>query len=180
VLYCFGFESMAVAVSDLYFLDAAAPEDQRGAERGVRLELRSLEAEELLGSVYSAQPLRLGRPIWRVDLLESVAGAPGSFDRTHHHPRFAGWEPQARVFDRELSADPIAWVGRRLLDVDGILVDAGLERAAQQEAAELRAAVPEILDVLRRLLARVHSGELALPPAGPPPTTVTTTRVGWL
>jgi len=177
MLYCFGFESVAVLVSDLYFFDAAAAGDQHGAERGVLLELRSLEGEELVGSVYSAQPLRVGRPIWRVDLLESLAGPPGSFDRTHHHPRFAGWEPQDRVFDAQLSAEPIEWVGRRLVDLDGIFEQAGLEPAAAGDAVELRAAVPEILDSVRRLLALVHAGELASPPAKPP---TATTRIGWL
>lgn len=177
MLYCFGFDSVAVVVSDLYFFDAAAPKDQQGAERGVRLEVRALESEELPGSVYSARPIRLHRPIWRVDLLESVAGRAGSFDRTHHHPRFAGWEPQGRVFDRELSSDPIEWVGGRLADLDGILEDAGFEVASPQEAAALRATVPEILDAVRRVLRRVHDGELAQAPDRQP---TATTRIGWL
>lgn len=177
MLYCFGFESVAVVVSDLYFLDAAAPDDQRGAEHGVRLELRALERQEPEGSVYSAQPIRIGRPIWRVDLLETVAGRPGSFDRTHHHPRFAGWEPQGRVFDRELSAEPVGWIRRRLMDLDGILEEAGLESAAPAEASELRTAVPQILVTVRTLLGRVRSGELASPPVHPP---TATTRLGWL
>jgi hypothetical protein len=179
VLYCFGFESVAVVMSDLYFFDAAAPENQRGAERGVRLELRTLEREELLGSVYSAQPIGIRRPIWRVDLLESVDGPAGSFDRTHYHPRLVDWEPQARVFDSELSSDPIEWVRRRLADLEGLLENAGLEAAAAapDDSASLRAATPEILDALRRLLARVRAGELAIPPDQQP---VVTTRIGWL
>jgi hypothetical protein len=177
VLYCFGFESITVALSDLYFFDGKPAENQEGAERGVRLELRSLEAQELEGSEYSAQPIRIGRPIWRVDLLETVAGPPGSFDRTHHHPRFAGWDPTRRVFDPDLSSEPVEWVGRRLSDLEGILEDAGAEKADPQEAADLRAAVPEILDTLRRVLGRVHSGDLAIPPE---PTPTVTTRIGWL
>lgn len=178
MLYCFGFESVAVVVSDLYFFDVAAAEDQQGAEHGVRLELRALEREELLGSVYSAQPIRIGRPIWRVDLLESVDGRSGSLDRTHHHPRFASWEPQDRVFDRELSNEPIEWLGRRLADLDSLLEDAGEPAAAApNDAASLRATAPEILDALSRLLARVHAGELASPPAR---QEAVTTRIGWL
>ena len=34
------------------------------------------------------------------------------------------------------------------------------------DARQLREAVPEILDVVRRLLAKVHAGELGTPPAG--------------
>jgi hypothetical protein len=179
VLYCFGFESVAVVMGDLYFFDAAAVEDQQGAERGVRLELRSLERKELRGSVYSAQPILVGRPIWRVDLFESVAGAPGSFDRTHHHPRFAEWEPRHRVFDQELSSDPLQWVARRLGDLDSLLEDAGLEQAtvAPGDAQSLGAATAEILEALERLLARVHAGELARVPDEAP---AVTTRLGWL
>ena len=179
MLYCFGFESVAVVMSDLYFFDVAASDGQQGAERGVRLELRALERDELLGSVYSAQPIGIGRPIWRVDLLESVAGRPGSFDHTHHHPHFAGWEPQDRVFDRELSNEPVDWVGRRLADLGGLLEEIGPEvpAVAPNDAASLKASIPEILDALRRLLARVHAGELAKPPARQP---AVTTRIGWL
>src|SRR2546427_3409574 len=93
MLYAFGFERVGVLVSDLYFVDPHPGEGQEGAERGVRLEVRMLERGELKGSIYSAQPITVGRPIWRADLLESVAGAPGSFNRTHHHPACQGWEP---------------------------------------------------------------------------------------
>ena len=40
----------------------------------------------LQGSIYAARPIEIGDLIWRADLLESVDGPPGSFDRTHHHP----------------------------------------------------------------------------------------------
>ncbi|MGW7478684.1 hypothetical protein ACWGH8_08910 [Nonomuraea muscovyensis] len=111
MLYLFGFERIGVAVSDLYFVDPRPAEGQEGAERGVRLEVRRLEPGELKGSVYSARPINVDRPLWRVDLLESVSGPPGSFDRTHHHPRVKGWEPGGRVFDEGLTAE----LGRRRL-----------------------------------------------------------------
>jgi len=113
VLYAFGFERISVLVSDLYFIDPAPLEGQESAERGVRLEIRMLERGELKGSIYSAQPIGIGRPVWRADLLESVDSAPGSLDRAHHHPAFTGWEPGHRVFDAELSADPVAAGGHR-------------------------------------------------------------------
>ncbi|MDQ2816272.1 MAG: hypothetical protein M3Z75_31630 [Actinomycetota bacterium] len=93
MLYAFGFERVGVLVSDLYLVDPAPGKGQEGAEHGVRLELRVLEPGALKGSIYSAQPIEVGQPIWRADLLESVAGRPGSSDRTHHHPVFSGWEP---------------------------------------------------------------------------------------
>jgi len=112
VLYVFGFESIGVVVSDLYFVDPNPGPGQEGAERGVRLEVRMLDRGELRGSIYSAQPIAVGRPIWRGDLLESVAGTPGSHDRTHHHPRFTGWEPGHRRFVEELVGRP-SRLGRR-------------------------------------------------------------------
>ena len=189
MLYAFGFEQVAVVVGDLYFMDPRPGKGQEGAEHGVRLELRVLSRGELKGSVYSAQPIEVGRPIWRADLLESVAGRPGSFDRTHHHPRFTGWNPGHRVFVEELSADPLGWLGAQLADLDALLSASGLpaDTAAPGDAGGLRRAVPEILDATRGLLDRVRSGELGNPPAGEPaadgaaahegPALV---RAGWL
>src|SRR4051794_29720830 len=111
MLYAFAFERVGVVVGDLYFLDDAAPADQRGAERGVRLEVRLVERPSLHGSKYSAQPIEVTRPIWRADLLETFDGPFGTFNRTHHHPRVRGWEVGGRQFEPELSADPVGWVG---------------------------------------------------------------------
>ncbi|MDP1805622.1 MAG: hypothetical protein Q8K72_10685, partial [Acidimicrobiales bacterium] len=116
MLYAFGFEQVAVLVGDLYFVNPRPLEGQEGAERGVRLELRMLERRPLQGGIYSAQPIAVGRPLWRVDLLESVDGPPGSLDRAHHHPAFDGWEPGPRHFDPELSAAPIEWLAAQLAD----------------------------------------------------------------
>lgn len=181
MLYAFGFERVGVVVSDLYFVDPDPYPGQEGAERGVRLELRMLERGELKGSIYSAQPIAVGRPIWRADLLESVAGPAGSFDRTHHHPAFSGWEPGGRQFVEELSANPVEWVGARLSDLDGLLAGAGAaaDEVDPSDAASLRSAVPEILDAVRRLLGKVRDGELGRAPAGDGALLVSA-RVGWL
>jgi len=143
MLYAFGFDRIGVVVSDLYFLDPSPGEGQEGAERGVRLEVRMLDPGEPIGSIYAARPITVDRPIWRGDLLESVAGPPGSFDRTHHHPAFDGWEPGRRVFVPELSADPLTWVAARLSDLDGLLTEAGVDPGdvGADDAAGLRAAV---------------------------------------
>jgi len=168
VLYAFGFERVGVVVGDLYFVDPNPREGQEGAEHGVRLELRVLGRGELKGTIYSAQPIEVGRPIWRADLLESVAGRPGSFDRTHHHPAFTGWNPGRRVYVEELSADPLGWLRTQLADLDAVLASAGVpaEAAGPSDAEDLRRAVPEIVDVTRRLLDKVRSGELGNPPNG--------------
>lgn len=191
MLYAFGFERVGVLVSDLYFLDPQPRPGQEGAEHGVRLELRVFERGALKGSIYSAQPIEIGQPIWRVDLLETVAGPPGSFDRTHHHPAFSGWDPGRRVFVRELSADPLGWLAGKLAGLDGLLASAGFpaEVAGPDDAESLRAAIPEIVDATRRLLDKVRTGELGNPPRhdviagasaaapGPEPAGV---RAGWL
>jgi hypothetical protein len=178
MLYAFGFEQIGVVVSDLYFLDPTPSPGQEGAERGVRLEVRMLDRGALKGSIYSAQPIGVDRPIWRADLLESVASPPGSFDRTHHHPAFDGWEPSRRHFVPELSADPLGWVGAHLSDLPARLAEADADvTVSPSDAAALRQAVPEILDAARRLLDRVHSGELAQPPRA---DAVDSVRAGWL
>ena len=188
MLYAFGFERVGVVVGDLYFVDPNPAKGQEGPERGVRVELRVLGRGELKGSVYSAQPIELGRPIWRADLLESVAGRPGSFDRAHYHPRFTGWNPGRRVFARELSADPLGWLGTQLAELDALLASAGFpaDTAAPGDAADLRRTVPEIVDAARRLLDLVRSGELGNPPAGETPPggqldgAPALVRAGWL
>jgi hypothetical protein len=171
VLYAFGFERVGVVVGDLYFVDPNPREGQEGAEHGVRLELRVFGRGELKGTIYSAQPIEIGQPIWRADLLESVAGHPGSFDRTHHHPAFTGWNPGRRVFAEELSADPLGWLSTQLADLDALLASAGVpaEAAGPSDAEDLRRAVPEIVEATRRLLGRVRSGELGNPPGGTAP-----------
>jgi hypothetical protein len=116
--------------------------------------------------VYSARPILVDRPVWRADLLESAEGRPGTFDRTHHHPAFRGWDPGPRHFDEALSADPLAWVASRLGELGRLLDEAGVpsDEVGEADAAAMRAAAPEIVDVVRRLLDRVRAGELARPP----------------
>jgi hypothetical protein len=189
VLYAFGFERIGVVVGDLYFVDPNAREGQEGAEHGVRLELRVLNRGEMRGSIYSAQPIEVGVPIWRADLLESVEGQPGSYDRTHHHPAFSGWNPSRRVFDKELSADPLGWLGGKLADLDELLAEAGFppETAGAGDAGDLRDAVPEIVAAAGKLLGRVRAGELGTRPADAPEIGAVTedgkpvlVRAGWL
>jgi hypothetical protein len=189
VLYAFGFERVGVVVGDLYFVDPSPGKGQEGPEHGVRVELRVLGRGALMGSVYSAQPIEVGVPIWRADLLESVAGQPGSFDRTHHHPRFTGWNPSHRVFVRELSADPLGWLGTQLADLDAILATGGFpaDTAGPDDAESLRHTAPEIVDATRRLLGKVRSGELGNPPRSESPGAdgggadgPALVRAGWL
>jgi hypothetical protein len=178
MLYVFGFDRVGIVLADLYFLDPNPGPGQEGAERGVRIELRRLEAGEVQGSIYAARPIGLEAPMWRVDMLERVDGPIGSFDRTHHHPRCTGWEPNHRVFDPALSADPVAWFGDRLRNIESVLDDAHVDRSelGPCDADDIRASAPEIVACLRGLLERVHAGSLAVAPD----ETVDAARVGWL
>ena len=183
MLYAFGFERVGVLVGDLYFVDPWPRQGQEGAEHGVRVELRVLERGALKGSIYSARPIEAGRPIWRADLLESVAGRPGSFDRTHYHPVFRDWDPSSRVFVRELSADPLGWLGDRLADLDGLLGAAGFpaDTAGPDDADRLRGVVPEIVDAARRLLDQVRAGDLGAAPRNQTAAGESASiRAGWL
>jgi hypothetical protein len=181
MLQVFGFDRIGVVLGDLYFIDPNPRKGQESPEHGVRLEVRMLEPGELTGSIYSSRPITVAAPVWRADLLESVDGVPGSFDRTHHHPRMTGWEPGKRVFERELSGDPIGWVSAQLADLEGLLSRAGYEIDATlaADAEQLRGAVPEIERAMSALLDRVKAGELGTAPADADESR-TSARVSWL
>src|SRR5215213_10208075 len=129
MLWSVAFDRLGGVGGIMNIIDPRPAADHEGAERGVRLELRLFDREPLEGSIYSATPIRVDRPLWRVDLLESVASAPGSLDRAHHHPRFSGWEPGRRVFVEELSARPVDWLRARLADPAVVLAEAGEDPA---------------------------------------------------
>jgi hypothetical protein len=179
VLYAFGFERIGAVVGDLYFVNPSPLPGQEGAERGVRLELRLLERQPLKGGIYSAQPISVDRPIWRVDLLESVDSPPGSLDRAHHHPRFEGWEPGPRVFVPEMSSAPVEWLAAELADPGAVLSRAGVAPATVggADVGSLRQAAPEIVGAVRRLLDRVAAGELGRPDDD---RELVSARIGWL
>jgi hypothetical protein len=180
MLQAFVFERVGVVVGDLYFLDPHPRPGQEGAEHGVRLELRAFDRGELKGSIYSATPIGVGQPIWRVDLLESVDGVPGSFNRTHHHPKFLDhWNPSPRAFVRELSADPLGWLAGQLSDLPAVLDRAGVPQdvADPSDAASLRDMAPVIVGAAGLMLDKVRAGELGRAPAGEAAGGI---RNGWL
>ena len=179
MLQAFVFERVGVVVGDLYFLDPNPRPGQEGAEHGVRLELRAIDRGELKGTIYSATPIEVGRPIWRVDLLESVDGKPGSYDRTHHHPKFTGWDPGPRTYLKELSADPLGWLAGELADLPAVLERAGVpqETADPGDADSLRQVAPAIVGVTGMMLEKVRSGELGGAPADGATDNI---RAGWL
>ena len=79
---------------------------------------------------------------------------------------FSGWDPTSRVFLRELSADPLGWLGGKLADADALVASAGFpaDVIGPDDAQSLRRVAPEIVDATRRLLEKVRSGELGQPP----------------
>jgi hypothetical protein len=178
MLRAFAFDRLGVVVGDLYFKDPQPAKGQEGPEHGVRLELRVINRAEPKGTIYAAIPIEVAEPVWRVDLLESVDGKPGSYDRTHHHPVFTGWNPNHRVFVRDLTSDPFGWLEAQLNDLPGILAAAGFPQDAATEEDEqgLRDSAKEIAEAARTLLDRVRAGELAQPPK----ESADSIRNGWL
>lgn len=179
MLLTFGFDQIALVAADLYFQHPDPPPGQEGPEYGVRLELRRVEAGELRGSVYSARPIFVAEPIWRVDLLKSVAGPGTDLDRAHHHPTFEGWDESVRAFDDALSADPLTWLQKELVDLPAVLERAGVETTliTDRDVVELRLALPRIMEMVGWLLARTLVGEFVRASNSPAEGLI---RAGWL
>jgi hypothetical protein len=176
MLVSFGFSTVAVVMGDLLFLDPDPLAGQEGPERGVRLELRRINHSADRGTIYASRRITIDEPLWRVDLLESATGPVGTFDRTHHH-MVDGWEVSDRIFDPELSADPVAWVRTALSSLQDVVLASIEPKLDPAELASIAAETPAICDQLERLLAAVGAGDLAPLPEGPlePPV-----RAGWL
>ena len=184
MLYVFGFSRLSVALGDLYFSDPHPEPGNEGAERGVRLEVRFLGEREIDGTtVYASRPIVVEEPIWRVDLLETATD-PGTLNRAHHHPRMRDWEPGYRRFEPEITADPVHWLAGRLDDMHVVLTEAEIDvdDVLANDVKAIRAAAPEILDAVRRLLKGVGDGELgqAPPNADADVAAGTLVRAGWL
>jgi hypothetical protein len=180
MLQAFVFEKVGVVVADIYFIDPDPDPGQEGPEHGVRLELRVFDRGKPKHSIYSAIPIAAGKPIWRVDLLEAVDGKPGSFNRTHHHPGFSRkWDPSSRHFERELSQDPLGWLGGQLADLPGILDRAEVPQdiADPSDAASLKEMAPAIVSVASMMLDKVRAGELG---RAPEHNAAKAIRNGWL
>jgi hypothetical protein len=149
------FAGLAVSVAEVDFLDPALGESPDVRERGVRVEVRPAEAASA-GSVYASPGLTLRPAVCRIDLLES---RPGAQDRMHWHPVMHAGDPDDRVFDDALSADPLLWLGQRLRAVDELLATAGGADPAlhREDVAAIARAADEIVASARDGLARMRA-----------------------
>ena len=179
MLRVFAFDRIGVVLGDLYFVDPDPMPGQESPERGVRVEVRFVESQEHEGSIYAARPILIGEPIWRLDLLESVDGEPGSFDRTHHHPLMRGYEPGSRKFEKDLSSEPLAYLAARLRDLPGLLMQAELpvDRATDEDLRQLDVSVDAIVAATGEMLGQVRQGQLA---HVTDPDSSGLARTGWL
>jgi hypothetical protein len=143
------FSSSAVSVCGIDFLDPARAHQPDVRERGVRVEVRPLRADQT-GSVYASPTLSLDPALVRVDLLES---APYAADRMHWHPRMSGGEPGDRTFDPELSRDPDRWLANFLTDLDAILRSAHPTEVVDGLAADLHTIADARDEIVRTALA---------------------------
>lgn len=178
MLWSVAFDRLGVVVGDLYFVDPNTDQGAGGAERGVRLELRTFERGAPRGSVYAAVPIAVERPLYRLDLLETVDSEPGSLNHAHHHPSFDGWEPGTRVFDEGLSADPVGWLEAQLSDVEAFLDGIGVDRSelGPGDVSALGDAAPLVVGAVAHLLEEVRAGRTASASTGGDDFV----RQGWL
>ncbi|MGW7088890.1 hypothetical protein ACWGH2_36035 [Streptomyces sp. NPDC054871] len=179
MLYALGFERVGVVAGDLYLVDPSLPAGREGPERGVRVEVRMFRRGDADGSLYKAWPITVERPLWRADLLESVAGPAGSLDRAHYHPRFNGWAPVDDVFTEELTADPLGWLAGKLADPDALLAEAGVaaHEVGPHDVTDLRSAQPQIMAAVVGLVDTAAGGTRARPPDW---EQLETARISWL
>lgn len=115
---------------------------------GARIDLRRVRSFEGAAhrpgaAGYRILPVSEGG-IWRIDLSTRLDSEIPE-KRYHHHPHFQNGDVGPRVFDDELSADPIGWTERRLLDLPNLLAEKGMpELRASIDTDRLARAMPLI------------------------------------
>lgn len=143
------FETLAITVATVDFLDPASADEPDARERGVRVEVRPL-AWDSSGSVYASPTLTMRPAVCRVDLLES---RPGAADRMHWHPVMDAGEPGDRVLDLDMPADPVGWLAARLRRIEELLAGAGASELHRVDVAAVAGASDQITAAVRDALA---------------------------
>lgn len=118
-----------VAITVRYWVESY---DEGGpqVDGGARIDVRRAEFYEGSHHRYGAEGHRVlpigDGGIWRIDLSQRI-NCEVPERRFHHHPHFKDGDVGPRVFDAELSADPLDWAERRLLDLPALLAEKGFE-----------------------------------------------------
>jgi hypothetical protein len=126
--------------------------DDASMEHGARVELRELPAQPHRGTESAAQLVTLDRPLWRADLFDWLADAPGTFRAAHYHPEFDGNEPCARVWDAGLTADPWGWLGDQVASL-GAASGRGTWPVDPEDADEIRGLAGAVVTMARQFAA---------------------------
>jgi hypothetical protein len=121
-------------------------------EHGARIELRELPVQPHRGTESAAQLVTLDRPLWRADLFDRLADAPGAFGAAHYHPEFDGNEPCSRVWDAGLTADPWGWLGSQVASL-GTASGQGPWPVDAEDAAEIRGLADTVVATARQFEA---------------------------
>jgi hypothetical protein len=152
--YAFIFGRVAITVR---YWEQRADDVEAGARIEVRRVEESIGREHRAGAAgFCVLPVSDGG-IWRADLF-TVISRPGNEPRHHHHPQFEQGHVGDRVFEPELSADPVGWTERRLQDFRTLLVQnrAG-DIADSVDYEELAAALPAIRSAIDACLSSTPS-----------------------
>jgi hypothetical protein len=148
VKYAFIFlDSFAVTVEPCIVLDPIS-----GDENGARIQIRRVQVGEDSGT-------HLGEPIWRGDLFKLTDGPKDNWDRAHYHPRFEGMAAGDRLFDPQLTKDPINWALAQLGDLRSLATRA----AAPDLAAAAGDLQPQVDAVRDEILVALQKCAFALP-----------------
>jgi len=123
--------------------------DDASMEHGARIEIRELAGHPHRGTESAAQLITADRPLWRADLFDQLGSDPGSFDAAHYHPRFAGDEPCARVWDPALTAAPWDWLADQMAGLGATPSRAGA-LLDPEDAAELSGLADQVVTIAQQ------------------------------
>ena len=137
-------------------------ERDREVEGGARIEVRRVT--EAIGdrhrpgaAGWRIEPVASGG-LWRSDIL-TVISRPGNEVRYHHHPEFRDGDVGRRVFDPEMTADPVGFTIARLADLPQVLLQAGAPELAEQvNRSEVDSVLPAVRDAIHACLAQGATG----------------------